>query len=96
MEAEMFYTSKINSTKEELFQLSGHDSEFIKEIDFDLKELDHVFEELKKDLKDNTDNEEVIEAMIQNYRLKLTILEEMLMQVSKSSDKNENKNNHEI
>lgn len=96
MEAEMFYTSKINSTKEELFHLSGNDNDFMKDLDLDLEELDEVFNELKKDLKDNTDNEEVIEAMVQNYRLKLTILEEILLQVSKSSNKNENTNDYEI
>ena len=39
-------------------------------------ELDSVYISLKSDLKDNIANHEVIEAMIQNYRLRISILEE--------------------
>jgi hypothetical protein len=46
--------------------------------------MDKVFEELKEDLRDNAANEEVIEAMIQNYRLKLDILEEMLYRLKQA------------
>lgn len=91
MEAEVFYASKINSAKEEVFKLSGNNEDMMNIINVDLVELDDVFEDLKNDLKDNGDNQEVIEAMIQNYRLKLQILEEMLTQLNKSivhKDKN--------
>ena len=46
-----------------------------------------LFKSLKEDLKDNADNEEVVFAMIQNYRLKLDILEEILLQL-RSAEKN--------
>lgn len=97
MEAEVFYSSQINTTREEIFKLSGNDKELIDDIDLDMVELDEIFQELKEDLKDNSDNEEVIEAMIQNYRIKLQVLEEILTQINKtkSADTNEN-NNHEI
>ena len=65
-------------------------------INFDLVELDEVFEELKNDLKDDSDNEEVIEAMIQNYRLKLQILNEMLEQLNKANKDEENSNEHDV
>jgi hypothetical protein len=55
-------------------------------------ELDKVFEELKRDLKDNSDNEEVIEAMIQNYRIKLEVLDEILTQLKKSRGSNKKNN----
>ena len=84
MEAEVFYASQINSAKDEIVRLSGDDSELMKYIDYDLVELDEVFKELKNDLKDGSDNEEVIEAMIQNYRIKLDILEETLRQLRKT------------
>ena len=84
MEAEVFYASQISSAKNEIIELSGEDSEMMKYIDYDLVELDEVFKELKNDLKDGSDNEEVIEAMIQNYRIKLDILEETLQQLKKS------------
>ncbi len=96
MEAEVFYTSQINFAKDEIFRLSGNDHNLIEEINFDMVELDDVFEELKNDLKDNSDNEEVIEAMIQNYRIKLQVLEEILLQLNKSKNQEKNENNHEI
>lgn len=96
MEAEVFYTSQINFAKDEIFRVSGNDKVLIEEINFDMVELDDVFEELKNDLKDNSDNEEVIEAMIQNYRIKLQVLEEILLQLNKSKNQEKNENNHEI
>lgn len=84
MEAEVFYTSKIFAAKEELIKLSGNDRHLLDVLDNDLVELDQVFEALKKDLKDEGDNQEVIGAMIQNYRIRLQILEEMLRQMQKN------------
>ncbi len=57
----------------------------------EFSDLDVLFKELKEDLNDNADNHEVIEAMIQNYSIKLEILEDMLNQI-KPEQKN---NNHE-
>jgi len=97
MEAEMFYTSQINTAKEEIILLSGNDKGLIDDLNVDMVELDKVFEELKNDLKDNSDNEEVIEAMIQNYRIKLQVLEDILLQLKKSNNaKNEKINSNEI
>ena len=97
MEAEVFYSSQINYAQNEILRLSENDQELIDDINFDMAELDEVYQELKDDLKDNSDNEEVIEAMIQNYRIKLQVLEEILLQLNKTKylDVNEN-NNHEI
>ena len=97
MEAEMFYTSQINTAKEEIILLSGNDKSLMDDVNLDMIELDKVFEELKNDLKDNSDNEEVIEAMIQNYRIKLQVLEEILLQLNKSKNsENEKSNSNEI
>jgi hypothetical protein len=86
MEAEVFYSTKINTAKDEFVRLSGDDKELLDDLNFDLGELDSIFEELKKDLKENGDNEEVIDAMIQNYRIKLQILEDMVNQMHKVSE----------
>jgi hypothetical protein len=97
MEAEMFYTSQINSAKEEIILLSGNDRTLMDDVNLDMVELDKVFEELKNDLKDNSANEEVIEAMIQNYRIKLEVLDEILLQLKKSKNTvNEKSNSNEI
>jgi len=94
IEAEAYYSSLINLKKDEVFRLTASNPEIRHEIDMEMVDLDRVFAELKKDLKDNADNEEVIEAMIQNYRLKLDILEEML-QILHQANENQNENDHE-
>ena len=51
----------------------------------DLAVMDQAFAELKADLRDNVDNEEVIAAMMENYQLKLQILEEILNELEKEN-----------
>jgi hypothetical protein len=92
MEAEIFYTSQINTAKEEIIELSGNDKGLLDDINLDMVELDKIFKELKNDLKDNSDNEEVINAMIQNYRIKLEVLKEILTQLKKSKNLENDKN----
>ena len=57
----------------------------------DLDVLDQAFSELKNDLAENVDNEEVVNAMIKNYRIKLKILEHILeeIQAKQNSDESE-------
>ena len=80
--------------KEEVFRLTASNPEVRHEIDDEMIDLDRAYNELKEDLKDNADNEEVIEAMIQNYRIKLDILEEMLRRL-KHSNESQNEESHE-
>lgn len=94
IEAEAYYSAQINQKKDEVFRLTASNPEVRHEIDMELVDLDQVYNELKEDLKDNAANEEVIEAMIQNYRLKLEILEEMLM-VLKQTNESQNEKDHE-
>jgi hypothetical protein len=83
-EAEAFYTSQINAKRAEVFRFAGHNKEISQEITIEFSQLDSIYADLKRDLKDNADNEQVIEAMIQNYRIKLEILEDILSQLQKS------------
>jgi hypothetical protein len=85
-EAEMYYTSQIEFMRAEVIRLSDGDPDIREIIDMEMVDLDKIFQELKSDLQDNTDNEEVIEAMIQNYRIKLEILEEILSQLKQSNE----------
>jgi hypothetical protein len=70
--------------------LAGENSGIIEDINIEFEELDQVFDELKADLRDDAANEEVVEAMIQNYRIKLEILEEILIQLKSADEKNHN------
>ncbi|PLX12831.1 MAG: hypothetical protein C0598_05240 [Marinilabiliales bacterium] len=92
VEAKMYYSSEIQFKKQELFQLTINTPEIQKSINAELEELDNLFVQLKEDLGDQANNDEVIEAMIQNYRIKLEILNQMLQQIKTKNRKN---NNHE-
>ena len=45
-------------------------------------ELKEIYQELKGELKGNIENEKIINAMIQNYRMRLEILETLLEQLN--------------
>ncbi len=85
MEAEYYYTAQIGLEKEKLYSLTVGNTMVREEIQDELKELDKEFRELKEDLKDNADNEDIIAAMIQNYRLKLSILQDMMLQLQQGN-----------
>jgi hypothetical protein len=78
-EAELYYESKVSQKRAQVYQMSTQYPELQSELDNDLAELDTIMTELKHDLKDNVDNAEVVEAMIQNYRMKLSILEDIML-----------------
>jgi hypothetical protein len=93
-EAEVYYTGMINAKLEEVKPYLNEYPSLEEELNTDLWELDSVYISLKNDLKDNVANQEVIEAMIQNYRLRITILEDM-MEFLDSEKNDENLNNTE-
>ena len=65
-EMEMYYKSEIDY-KVSLVKNHLNDESILE----DLAAMDQAFAELKVDLKDNVDNEEVVSAMMENYQLKL-------------------------
>jgi flagellar biosynthesis chaperone FliJ len=84
-DAEAYYSSMINSREEEIIQMLGKDTKILDEIMEEMKELDKNYNQLKNDLKDDIANDEIIEAMVQNYRMKLFILEDILNQLQKTN-----------
>lgn len=80
-ETEMYYNKQVDLKLKELKPLLKDQPEIEKIVKNDLTELDQVYASLKQDLNDNIANEKVLEAMIQNYRLKLQILEDLLSEV---------------
>lgn len=55
----------------------------------DLEMLDQAYQDLKKDLDDSFDQEEVAQAMIDNQRAKLEILEHILNEIESKVDEEE-------
>lgn len=95
LEAEAYYTSRIGNTREKVYKLARDNRQLLKELNEEFVELDRIMKDLKRDLQDNAANEEVVEAMIQNYRVKLLILEEVLQQLQKSHN-DEKEPDHEV
>lgn len=83
-ELERFYNGEINQ-KITLIKGQLEDDHILQ----DLEAMDAAFAELKADLNDNVDNQEVISAMMENYRLKLQILEEILNELEKEKREEE-------
>jgi hypothetical protein len=92
-EAEVYYTNMVDNRLRELIPLIQQNPELQNELNNDLRELDSIYAELQKDLIDNIANDEVVEAMIQNYRLKLEILEDLLEHLQETSKNEENEKN---
>jgi hypothetical protein len=89
-ETEIYYTNMINSLYREATPMLTGNPEIKKELNTDILQLDSICTEIKKDLKDNIANQEVVEALIQNYRLKIRLLEDMLI-ILKENEKNPEK-----
>jgi hypothetical protein len=91
-EAEIYYTTLVNEKLMEIQPLISDFPGLGEELKEDMAELDSIYAGLRKDLADNIANDEVVEAMIQNYRLKLAILEDLLKYLQGTSKTNGNGN----
>ncbi len=91
-EAELYYTSLINQKMEQVKPYLSEYPGLEEELNSDLSELDSIYKDLKEDLKDNIANQEVLEAMIENYRLRINILEEMVQFLDDTGDDINNNN----
>jgi len=83
-ETEYYYANQI-SEKLELIQTSNAGVDHL--VKDNLSLLDSAYLELQQDFKDNADSEEVIDAMIENYRIKLQVLEKILNEIRTKEQK---------
>lgn len=83
-EAEMFFTAKVDQKKKELLAYSSTDNEDTKQILLELDKLELQYIDLKDELIFNNNNAQIINAMIENYRVRLSLLERLLKQLKKS------------
>lgn len=98
-EAEAYYSNLVNQKMEEIRPIIANCPSIEQELEYDISELDSIYKELKNDLKDNMANQEVIEAIIENYRLKIVILEDIMGEVNQQGDEciyNTDSENHEL
>jgi len=85
-EAEIYYANLVDEKIREIEPLLEEHPELSQELRNNLEELDSIYAELQKDLIDNIANDEVVGAMIQNYWLKLDILEDLLDYLKETSE----------
>jgi DNA repair exonuclease SbcCD ATPase subunit len=95
-EAEKYYSGLIQTKLTELQNTLSSYPDIKKDLHKDLAELDKAYSDLKKDLKDNVSNEEVVDAMIQNYRLKLKLLEQIQVELKGQNNTNTKTPSHEL
>ena len=82
IEAEAFYAQEVSGKLVEIQKCYKIYPELKGEIEGDLNELETMYRSLKSDLKENISNKEVIEAMIENNRYRMKLVDEVLEQIN--------------
>lgn len=80
-EVEMYYTRLVNQKYNEINEYSFIDGKQKKMLMHELNEMDFIYENLKKDLILNPNDDRVINAMIQHYQLKVEVMNQILGQL---------------
>jgi hypothetical protein len=75
---------------------TGGESNYQTMIKTGSEQIDSICSEIKKDLKDNVANQDVIEALIQNYRIKIRLLEDMLELLKENEENPVKSKSHEL
>lgn len=84
-EAEFFFTEQVDLKKKEVLAFSNADNADTKHILLELEKLELQYIDLKEELTINQNNAQIINAMIDNYRMRLSVLERLLEHLKKSN-----------
>lgn len=82
IEAEAYYASQVNGKLEEIRKCYDTFPEIKDEVESDLNELQEMYNSLKTDLNENISKKAVIEAMIENNRYRLKMVDQVLDQIN--------------
>jgi flagellar basal body-associated protein FliL len=82
IEAEAYYAQEVSGKLAEIQKCYKVYPEIKVEVEDDLKELESMYHSLKNDLKENISNKEVIEAMIENNRNRMKLVDDVLEQIN--------------
>ena len=82
MEAEAFYAQEVSGKLAEIQKCYKIYPDLKSEVETDLNELETMYFSLKNDLKENVSNKEVIEAMIENNRNRMKLVDDVLEQIN--------------
>lgn len=95
-ETEYYYNNLVKSLSDEANPLLVGYPDLRKELSSDMARIDSICADIKKDLRDNVSNQQVIQALINNYRIKTEILQEMLDLLREEQKPKEKPVSHEI
>ncbi len=84
-DAEAYYTTQIISKQAELAAFASEHPEIIADLKKEFNEMDNKKAELKFDLEESNADEKVIEAIILSYRMKIQILDDILLELRRSN-----------
>ena len=91
-DAESYYSNLVNKKMQEIQKYTVQYPDLVSDVNQDLRQLDSIYNDLKKDLKQNINKEEIVNAMIDNYKIKLQILEDILKSMNKKELAKPNEN----
>jgi hypothetical protein len=95
-ETEIYYNNIVNNLYTEATPLLTEYPDVEKELINDLSQLDSICADIRQDLKDNVSNQAVIEALINNYRTKIHVLEDMLEILRQNENTKEENDDHAL
>jgi pyruvate/2-oxoglutarate dehydrogenase complex dihydrolipoamide acyltransferase (E2) component len=96
-EMQNYYAMQIQLRRNEIVRFASDRPEIEQQINIEFASIDSVYNSMKNDLKDNMDKQEVIEAMILNYRVRLELLDVILQELKeKSATVTEKRKSYEI
>ncbi|MGK0286334.1 MAG: hypothetical protein ACI9GM_001383, partial [Salibacteraceae bacterium] len=84
-EVEVFFTEKVNLKRDEVLAYAGTNNRATSKILLELDKLELQYIDLKKELLMNDNNPQIINAMVENYRTRFSLLERLLEQLKKSN-----------
>ncbi len=82
IEAEAFYAQEVSGKLKEIRKCYNTNPELKNEVESDLNELQDMYDTLKLDLRENISKKPVIEAMIENNRIRLKLVDQVLTQIN--------------
>jgi hypothetical protein len=95
-EVENYYVHQVNLTESELVNIDlKNNPEQKKELVREMKSMDSVYVQLQKELKANSNDERIINAMIEHYQTKVDVMNYILSQLKAIRNENQNKSGNE-
>ncbi len=96
IEAERYYSSMIDNRFEQIENMKGFDQEQKQLLLEEIKEMDKVYQGLKKDLEMTRDDERVISAIIAHYQMKLEVMNRIMTKLEQLQDNKKDQENEKM